>query len=547
MANPRDIDAALALWRFGLGAQNGSMNAIKQDPRDLLRQEIVEQAVPTPVGAELRSHADLLVSLYDYNDQVKAERERPQPTQVSAKPGDAAMAGTGGDAMTGAGSAPTSSPAKPAAAGMQAASGGNGMGGAEMGAGGMGSSGMGSGGMATGNGAGQKPPGGGATKPVTQQADSASKRPYLPQQILLAEADARFNGTIHQPLIGFGERLAQFWANHFSIATSKGGEVHILAGCFEREAIRPHVFGRFEDMLVAVETHPAMLVFLDNRQSIGPNSPANKNGKRGLNENLAREIMELHTLGVGSGYSQADVTALARIITGWTVFRDEKRPGPQGTFVFNANAHEPGDQTVMGITYAEGGEEQGRSALSDLARHPATARHLATKLVRHFVADQPPPALVAKLAAAYTKNDGDLSAVYMALVDAEEAWNPQLTKIRTPLHYVTAMLRTTGIKPKPQQIISVLNALGQPLWNPSGPNGFSDVSDAWASSEGLATRIDAASLFANQVAGTVDPRAFAGDRFGPLLSDDTLQAISRAETRPQGLSIAFLSPEFQRA
>jgi uncharacterized protein (DUF1800 family) len=541
MANPRDIDAALALWRFGLGAQEGSINAIKQDPRDLLRQEIVEQAVPTPVGADLRSHADLLISLYDYNEQVKAERERPQPTQVSAKPGDAAMA-TAGAAMAGAGSAPPSAPAKPAVAGMQAPSGGNAMGGAEMG-----SSGMGSGAMAPGNGAGQKMPDGGATKPAAQQADSVSKRPYLPQQILLAEADARFNGTIHQPLIGFGERLAQFWANHFSIATSKGGEVHILAGCFEREAIRPHVFGRFEDMLVAVETHPAMLVFLDNRQSIGPNSPANKNGKRGLNENLAREIMELHTLGVGSGYSQADVTSLARIITGWTVFRDEKKPGPQGTFVFNTYAHEPGDQTVMGITYAEGGEEQGRSAVRDLARHPATARHLAAKLVRHFVADQPPPALVAKLAAAYTKSDGDLSAVYMALVDADEAWNPQLTKIRTPLQYVTAVLRTTGIKPKPQQVISVLNALGQPLWNPSGPNGFSDVSDAWASSEGLATRIDAASLFAGQVPGAVDPRAFAGDRFGPLLSDDTLQAISRAETRPQGLSIAFLSPEFQRA
>lgn len=543
MANPRDIDAALALWRFGLGAQDGSINAIKQDPRDLLRQEIVEQAVPTPVGADLRSHADLLISLYDYNEQVKAERERPQPTQVSAKPGDAAMAGAGaaGSAMAGAGSAPPSAPAKPAAAGMQGGS--NGMGGAEMGA----SGGMGSGSMAPGNAAGQKMPDGGAAKPATQQADSASKRPYLPQQILLAEADARFNGTIHQPLIGFGERLAQFWANHFSVAVSQGGEVHILAGCFEREAIRPHVFGRFEDMLVAVETHPAMLVFLDNRQSIGPNSPANKNGKRGLNENLAREIMELHTLGVGSGYSQADVTSLARIITGWTVFRDEKKPGPQGTFVFNTYAHEPGDQTVMGITYAEGGEEQGRSALRDLARHPATARHLATKLVRHFVADQPPPALVAKLAAAYTKSGGDLSAVYMALVDAEEAWNPQLTKIRTPLQYVTAVLRTTGIKPKPQQVISVLNALGQPLWNPSGPNGFSDASDAWASSEGLATRIDAASLFAGQVPGAVDPRAFAGDRFGPLLSDDTLQAISRAETRPQGLSIAFLSPEFQRA
>ncbi len=373
-----------------------------------------------------------------------------------------------------------------------------------------------------------------------------SKRPYLPQQVLLAEVDARFNGTIHQPLIGFGERLAMFWANHFAVATGKGGDVHILSGAFEREAIRPHVFGRFEDMLLAVETHPAMLYFLDNQQSIGPTSPANRNKHRGLNENLAREIMELHTLGVGSGYTQADVTSLARIITGWTVYRDEKHPGPIGSFVFNAGAHEPGDQTVMGITYADDGVEQGKTALRDLARHPATARHLAAKLLRHFVADQPPPPLIEKLAAAYTRSHGDLSAVYTALIDADEAWSPNLTKLRSPLDYVVAILRATGLKPKPEQIVSVLNALGQPMWNPSGPNGFSDVSDGWASSEGLATRIDAANLFAHQAPADIDPRLLVSDRLGPLASAQTIQAVSRAETKPQGLSIAFLSPEFQR-
>ncbi|MUO80720.1 DUF1800 family protein [Agrobacterium vitis] len=502
MSNSNDVDAALALWRFGLGAADGGITAIKDAPRDLLKEEITERAVPTPVGAQLRSSSDLLVALYDYQKQVKAERDKQPAAGAMA---GAAMAGA--NAMQGAGG--TSQ-----AAGMQ----GNAMQ------------------------AGAMPPQSMDKKPDMP----VSKRPYFPQQILLAEADARFNGTIHQPLIGFGERLAMFWANHFSVAISKGGEVHILAGAFEREAIRPHVFGRFEDMLLAVETHPAMLVFLDNQQSIGPTSPANKNGKRGLNENLAREIMELHTLGVDGGYSQADVTSLARIITGWTFYRDEKRPGPQGKFIFNANAHEPGDHTVMGMTYAEGNVEQGRTALRDLARHPATARHIAMKLVRYFVADQPPPALVTKLAAAYTKSQGDLSAVYTALVEADEAWNPTLTKMRMPQDYVAAMLRTSGIRPKPEQIISMLNALGQPLWNPAGPNGFSDVTDAWASSESLATRIDAANLFAHQIQGQIDPRAFAGDRLGPLLTADTLQAISRAETRPQGLSIAFLSPEFQR-
>ncbi|KAB1083867.1 DUF1800 family protein [Neorhizobium galegae] len=500
MANSKDIDAALTLWRFGLGAREGDLQAIKDDPRDLLRQEVVECYTPTPVGPALRSSADLLMSLIEYNKEVQAERDRPAPVPM---PGPQPVATAAGNAMEA--TRPTGGMMDPVA-------------------------------MA-------------APSPSSQpdkKATPASKRPYLPQQILIAEADARFNGTIHQPLIGFGERLAMFWANHFAIATGKGGDVHIMAGAFEREAIRPHVFGRFEDMLLAVESHPAMLYFLDNHQSIGPNSQANKNGKRGLNENLAREIMELHTLGVNGGYDQTDVTSLARIITGWTIYRDEKRPGPMGSFVFNTSAHEPGDHSVMGMTYAEDGVEQGRSVLRDLARHPATAKHIAFKLVRHFVADEPPAGIVREVAAAYTKTHGDLSAVYKALIDSEEAWNPQLSKMRPPLDYVVAMIRATGLRPKPEQIMSTLNALGQPFWNPSGPNGFSDVTDGWASSEGLATRIDAASIFAHQASGTTDPREFVKDRLGPLLSAETLQAVARAETKAQGLSIAFLSPEFQR-
>ena len=504
MSNSRELDAALCLWRFGLGAREGDIQAIKDDPRDLLRLEITERATPIPVGAQLHSSADLLISLMAYNKEIKAEREKPAVLAVAATTGAAG-------ATAGAMSPP--SPAMAIAA------------------------------YAMDN-AGMVPP---ASASQDKKPDAtATKRPYFPQQILLAEADARFNGTIRQPLIGFGERLAMFWANHFAVATGKGGDVHILAGAFEREAIRPHVFGNFEDMLVAVETHPAMLYFLDNQQSIGPNSQANRNGKRGLNENLAREIMELHTLGVDGGYSQADVTALARIITGWSVYRDEKRPGPLGRFSFNANNHEPGDHAVMGITYGEAGIEQGRRALRDLAHHPATASHLAYKLVRHFVSDHPPPELVAKLAAAYTKSHGDLSATYMALIEAEQSWSSALTKLRPPLDFVTTVIRASGIVPKPEQVISVLNALGQPLWNPSGPNGFADVTDSWGSSEGLATRIDAASLFAHQVAGSIDPRDFVADRLGPLLSEETKKAVQRAESKPQGLTIAFLSPEFQR-
>ena len=490
--NSSQVDAALCLWRFGLGARQGDLQALADDPRDLLRSEVTEHAVPIPTGPQLHSSADLMVSLIAFNKEVKAEREKPAVTAVSV---EKAITETDNRMdKAGMAAAPTMSP------------------------------------------------------PMSKDkpADVANKRPYLPQQILLAEVDARFNGTVRQPLIGFGERLAMFWANHFSVAIGKGGDVHMLAGAFEREAIRPHIFGNFEDMLLAVETHPAMLFFLDNQQSIGPNSPANKNGKRGLNENLAREIMELHTLGVDGGYNQADVTELARIITGWTVYRDEKKPGPVGRFSFNANSHEPGDHAVMGITYADAGVEQGRRALRDLAHHPSTARHLAFKLARHFVSDQPPVALVAKIAAAYTKSHGDLAATYLAMLDAEEAWDPTLKKLRPPLDFVTAVLRSSDVKPKPEQIVSVLKALGQPFWDPSGPNGFSDVSDSWGSSEGLATRIDAASLFAHQVAGGIDPRDFVADRFGPLLTRETAQAVQRAETKPQGLTIAFLSPEFQR-
>jgi uncharacterized protein (DUF1800 family) len=379
----------------------------------------------------------------------------------------------------------------------------------------------------------------------------AAKPDNRPQLVFLAEVDARFNGTMREPLIGFPERLAMFWANHFAVAVSKGPGVRVTAGAFEREAIRAHLFGRFEDMLLAVETHPAMLAFLDNAQSIGPDSRAGARSKRGLNENLAREIMELHTLGVDGGYSQRDVTSLARIITGWTVERDQKAAhgvplGQPGTFVFNANAHEPGTQSLLGVSYPDNGVQQGRAALRALAYHPSTARHIATKLARYFVADSPPPALVARLADTFTRTRGDLSAVYLALIGSDEAWTSELVKMRSPQEYVVALLRATGEKPKPQAIAGTLNALGQPIWNPPGPNGFSDKVDAWASSEGLATRIDVANLMAAATPGSDDPRRFARGILGPLMSPQTDQAMARAADRKQALSLAYLSPEFQR-
>ncbi len=382
--------------------------------------------------------------------------------------------------------------------------------------------------------------------PMVNGAPGVRPVPPLPQRVFLAEAKARFASTIHVPRIGFGERLAMFWANHFAISAAKGPHVRIIAGAFEREAIRPHVFGRFADMLLAVETHPAMLFFLDNQQSFGPNSRAGQNRKRGLNENLAREILELHTLGVNGGYTQDDVTSLARIITGWTVVGREGRLGAPGTFVFFPNAHEPGDQRLLGKSYADAGFEQGKAALLDLAANPATASHVAQKLARHFVSDAPPKALVDKLASTFRVTDGDLAAVSTALVEAKESWAPELAKIRSPLEFSIALLRATGAKPEPQPVLGGLYAMGQPFWQPAGPNGFSDLADAWASPEGMRMRLDIANAAAIKGADYFDPPQFLETRLGPLLSDETRTAVARAESRAQGLAIAFMSPEFQR-
>jgi uncharacterized protein (DUF1800 family) len=192
------------------------------------------------------------------------------------------------------------------------------------------------------------------------------------QKTFRAEALARLQRALMADC-GFTERLVTFWSNHFCISAAKGELARIWAGAFEREAIRPHVLGRFSEMLMAVEQHPAMLFFLDNQQSLGPDSRAGQNRKRGLNENLAREIMELHTLGVGGGYTQEDVTSLARIITGWTFAGRQGQLGTPGTFVFNANAHQPGPQVLLGKTYEDNGLSQGEAALADIARHPSTA------------------------------------------------------------------------------------------------------------------------------------------------------------------------------
>jgi len=367
--------------------------------------------------------------------------------------------------------------------------------------------------------------------------------PGVPQQIYLAEAKARIQAALGAE-IGFLERLVWFWSNHFCVSADKGN-VRQICGAYEREVIRANVLGRFSDMLLAAESHPAMLIYLDNARSIGPDSIAGLRQKRGLNENLAREILELHTLGVRTVYTQEDVTRFANVITGWTFvpFRQDAVRG--GEFEFNPRMHQPGAQTVIGRNYPDAGMQQGRAVLAVLARHPATAKHVATKLARHFVADEPPPALVERLVKRFLATQGDLKEVTKALVAAPEAWEAPRAKLKRPGEWVVGMLRAAGITPPDiGPVMQAHNLLGEPLWRPSAPKGFADESAPWL--DGLAQRLDIANQFARRLGAEADPREVFEQALAPLASSGTRQAVLRAESRPQALALLFMAPEFQR-
>jgi uncharacterized protein (DUF1800 family) len=387
-----------------------------------------------------------------------------------------------------------------------------------------------------------------AMTPAEAKPAPAPEPPNIIQKTYRAEALARIQRAVIADC-GFVERLVVFWSNHFCISANKGGLARMWAGSFEREAIRPYVLGRFGDMLKAVEQHPAMLFFLDNQQSLGPESRAGEIRKRGLNENLAREIMELHTLGVGGGYSQDDVTSLARIITGWTYAGRQGQLGTPGTFAFNANAHQPGAQRLLGKTYENTGVAQGEAALADLARHPSTAKFIATKFARHFVADDPPPALVARLSDVFGKSDGDLKALTSALVDSDEAWQTPMSKMRSPYEFLVAIGRLLGqgrVPEDPSRFLGGLNLLGQPLWSPAGPNGFPDSNAAWAAPEGMKLRLDISAQVASRIGETIDPRDLLELVAADAASTETRRTVERAESRQQAVALLLMSPEFQR-
>ena len=361
----------------------------------------------------------------------------------------------------------------------------------------------------------------------------------LPRQLFRNEARARFDAAINAE-IGLVERLVWFWSNHFCV----NADATVMAGGYEREAIRPHVLGRFKDMLLAAEGHPGMLLYLNNEQSVGPDSVAGINRDRGLNENLAREILELHTLGVRTVYGQADVTSFAKILTGWTILPTLTNPDHGGEFVFLRRAHEPGPQTVIGNAYADAGVEQGRAVLADLARHPATARHVATKLARHFIADDPPATLADRLTQRFLDTDGDLKEVTAALIAAPESWAAEQAKIKRPGEWIVAALRATEEPGDTVRIIRAQALLGEPLWRPPAPKAFSDDNAAWL--DGLGQRLEIANSFARREGLAHEPEAVLEAALGPLASAETRRTLARADTRPQALTLLLMAPEFQR-
>ncbi len=377
-------------------------------------------------------------------------------------------------------------------------------------------------------------------KPASSDDGAPARKPPLPQQIILSEARARFDAAAKAE-IGLVERLVWFWSNHFCVSADRDAAI---VGAYEREAIRLNVLGRFADLLQAVESHPAMLLYLDNVLSMGADSIAGINRDKGLNENLARETLELHTLGVRSGYSQADVTNFAKVLTGWTWLRPEE-PLHGGEFVFVRRFHEPGDQLVLGKHYPDGGFEQGRAVLADLARHPATAQHIAEKFARHFVADDPPPALVGKLAKSFLDTDGDLKEMTRTLVAADESWSAPRQKLKPPAEWIAGVIRLTGVDAAIPigRIMNAQVALGAPLWRPPAPNGYADNEAAWI--DGVPRRVDIATEFAGR-APRAEPVELLENGLGPLASTQTRETVARAESRGQALALLVMAPEFLR-
>ena len=387
-----------------------------------------------------------------------------------------------------------------------------------------------------------------------QAAAALMKVPQLLRPIYIEEATARFKQAVgtDRPFI---ERITQFWTNHFAVSVDKNLLLG-LAGSLEREAIRPNVLGNFGDLLLAVERHPAMLLYLDNHLSVGPNSKAARNVGRqhterkiGINENLARETLELHTLGVGGGYTQTDVTSYAEVITGWSIGGEQgRRPqGEPGKFTFRAELHEPGPKVVLGKRYADTGYDQGVAVLRDLANNHSTARFIATKLARHFIADDPPGKAVDRIAQAYMSSGGHLPSVYRAVIDAPESWTQLLAKYKTPSDYIISSFRGLQIPLENVRApLAPFDLLGQRTYGPGSPAGWPDRSADWDGSSALLKRIEWADAVGQRLGNRRDAAELAPQLLGDTLTNTTRTAIARAASGSQAMTLLMAAPEFMR-
>ena len=513
------LEGVIAVNRFGLGGRPGEIAKASADPKGwLMAQVSAEQSLPAPL-ATLPSTIDDQSAFPKWLGQVFAKAKDQGVDPYSSKP------------QADLGARPAKGGAIPATM--------------------MGKS-----------------------SPETMSGDGKFSieqeyiKAFVPRYAVAVKARFDTAVTTDRP---FFERLVHFWVNHFVVSGAKPAAI-ALPPSFERDVIRPNVTGRFVDMLMASTKHPAMLLYLDNYQSIGPRSKVGQDpslrvsaGRRalagppptGLNENLAREILELQTLGVRSGYTQADVTCFAKILTGWTIARPPRvklaqlvlqgRLNGPGLFEFDDEEHEPGAQTVMGKSYPQVGVDQGEAVLRDIAHHPATAHFIATKLARHFVADNPSPELVGRLATIFIETGGNLAKLYAGLVESPEAFVAAPQKFKTPEEYVISAARALSLRPDAGSLLKALRAMGQPPYNPPGPDGWPDVQAEWLAADSVWKRFEWADEAARTVAvANIDPLAVARDILGPTISKATQDAIARAESPAQGLTLLLASADFQR-
>jgi len=363
---------------------------------------------------------------------------------------------------------------------------------------------------------------------------------------------ARLSHQIETPQ-PFAERLVMFWSNHFTVSRTRGF-IGSAIPAYENEAIRPYIFGQFEDLLLSVIQHPCMLIYLDNISSIGPNSPQGKRRKKDLNENLAREILELHTMGAQGGYSQGDVTNFAKILTGWTVVRNRRnarQTTPPGQFAFNNRIHEPGSQTFLNQAFRQSGKAQGIEAFKVITRHPSTAKFIATKLVKHFVDDDPPEEAINTIANVFIQSNGNLSKMSSALIDLKLAWESTGGKIKSPEELVVSTLRalhtdeTISLPPRPLTF-PALKTMGQDIFHAPSPAGWPDEGSKWIAPESLMHRIEWVHAISQRSSNATRPLRVFENTISPFVSENVRKLIKGAPSREDGLALIFSSPSFQR-